>query len=82
MSGKSLSDVLSVLRDQQQSQISAFNAENKPVMEWTGDDFVCGVFLFGDRIFYGTKYKKGYHPMKLIEVPSAVVDWIKKGTAT
>lgn len=82
MSEKSLSDVLGVLRDQQQSQISAFNAENKPAMEWSGEDFVCGAFMFGERIFYGTKYKNGYHPMKLIEVPKEVVEWLKKGAAT
>lgn len=74
-----LSEVLQVIGDKSKAEISAFNAANSPVIEWSEEDCVCGAFVFDNRVFYGTKYKNGYHPTKLVAVPDAVVVWLKKG---
>lgn len=76
------SEVLQAINDKSKAEIAAFNAANTPAFEWEEEGCVCGAFVFDDRVFYGEKYKNGYHPTKLVPIPDAVVAWLKKGAAT
>ncbi len=55
-----------------------WNEQNKPVLESTdADDRIQGAFYLQDRWWFGTKYKNGYHPEELIQVPNVVVQAIR-----
>jgi len=69
------------LADDNKETIVRFNDENKPVFEWVDefeDGATRGLFLIGGQYYHARKYFNGYHPQTLIEIPSQIVDFLRK----
>lgn len=78
MSG--LSKVLDRDAAGRKAYLASWNAQYTPLQEMTEPETECvtGVFLLDDRWYFGDRYANGYHPEKLIEVPSLVAQTIAR----